>query len=125
MANQEMTLPVTGMTCAMCVKNVERSLKKAPGVESVLVNLATEKATVRYDDAQLNTADLAARLEESGYGVAKASLELPITGMTCAMCQKNVARALHKTEGVIEAAVNLAAEKATVIYVPGLVGAQI
>ena len=122
MANQEMTLPVTGMTCAMCVKNVERSLKKAPGVESVLVNLATEKATVRYDDAQLNAADLAARLEESGYGVAKASLELPITGMTCAMCQKNVARALHKTEGVIEAAVNLAAEKATVSYVPGLVG---
>ena len=39
----EITLPVTGMTCAMCVKNVERSLKKVEGVEQAQVNLATEK----------------------------------------------------------------------------------
>ena len=122
MANQEITLPVTGMTCAMCVKNVERSLKKAPGVDAVLVNLATEKATVHYDGAPVKIGDLAARLEASGYGVAQATLELPVTGMTCAMCQKNVARALHKTEGVIAATVNLATEKAVVSYVPGVGG---
>ena len=122
MANQEITLPVTGMTCAMCVKNVERSLKKAPGVDAVLVNLATEKATVHYDGAPVKIGDLAARLEASGYGVAQATLELPVTGMTCAMCQKNVVRALHKTEGVIAATVNLATEKAAVSYVPGVGG---
>ena len=38
------------MTCAMCVKNVERSLNKAEGVDQVQVNLATEIANVQYDD---------------------------------------------------------------------------
>ena len=115
----EITLPVTGMTCAMCVKNVERSLKKVEGVEQVQVNLATENATVHYDDSQLKTRDLAAQLEDSGYGVAAATVSLPITGMTCAMCQKNVARALNRVEGVLDASVNLSSERAAVRYLPG------
>ena len=115
----EITLPVTGMTCAMCVKNVERSLKKVEGVEQVQVNLATEIATVHYDDSQLKTRDLAAQLEDSGYGVAAATISLPITGMTCAMCQKNVARALNRVEGVLDASVNLSNERAAVRYLPG------
>ena len=120
MTIKEIKLPVTGMTCAMCVKNVERSLSKAQGVAQVSVNLATENATVQYDSSQLKTGDLVARLEGAGYGAATASLDLPITGMTCAMCQKNVARALSKTEGVIDATVNLANEKAAVTYLPGV-----
>ena len=115
----EITLPVTGMTCAMCVKNVERSLKKVEGVEQAQVNLATEIATVHYDDSQLKTRDLAAQLEKSGYGVAAATVSLPITGMTCAMCQKNVARALNRVEGVLDASVNLSSERAAVRYLPG------
>ena len=51
-------------------------------------------------------------------------ISLPITGMTCAMCQKNVARALQRTEGVVDASVNLATEKAAVSYVPGIVRRQ-
>ena len=124
MTHRKISLPVTGMTCAMCVKNVERSLKKAQGVDEALVNLATEKATVHYDAAQLTIGDLVSQLEQSGYGTAKASLELPITGMTCAMCEKNVVRALRQTEGVVDASVNLATEKATVSYVPGIARRQ-
>ena len=51
-------------------------------------------------------------------------ISLPITGMTCAMCQKNVARALQRTEGVVDASVNLATEKAAVSYVPGIASRQ-
>ena len=120
MTTKEITLPVTGMTCAMCVKNVERSLKRADGVADVTVNLATENATVHYDNGALSTTDLVARLEKSGYGVAAASIDLPITGMTCAMCQKNVARAINRTDGVLDVSVNLATEKATVSYLPGV-----
>ena len=121
MTSKQITLPVTGMTCAMCVKNVERSLKRADGVADVSVNLATEKATIAYDAARLNTKDLIERLESAGYGVASASLDLPVTGMTCAMCQKNVERALNKSDGVINATVNLASEKASITYLPGVV----
>ena len=119
MTLKEISLPVTGMTCAMCVNNVERSLRKADGVDEVQVNLATEKAAVQYDASKLQMRDLVLQIEKSGYGVATASIDLPITGMTCAMCQKNVARALNKVEGVIDVAVNLSNERATVGYMPG------
>ncbi|MCY3797093.1 MAG: heavy metal translocating P-type ATPase [Chloroflexi bacterium] len=120
MTTKEIALPVTGMTCAMCQKNVERSLKRADGVNAVSVNLATEKANVRYDGEKLAASDLVAQVERAGYGVAAAAIDLPITGMTCAMCQKNVERALNRSEGVISASVNLASEKASVSYLPGL-----
>ena len=119
MKSKQITLPVTGMTCAMCVKNVERSLKRADGVADVSVNLATEKATVDYDADRVSEGELIKRLEGAGYGVVAASIDLPITGMTCAMCQKNVERALNRAEGVVNANVNLASEKATVSYLPG------
>ena len=121
MTSKQITLPVTGMTCAMCVNNVERSLKRADGVADVTVNLATEKATVAYDADLLKTDALIERLEAAGYGVAAASIDLPITGMTCAMCQKNVARALEKVDGVIDVAVNLSNERASIGYMPGTV----
>ncbi len=120
MTTKEITLPVTGMTCAMCQKNVERSLKRADGVAEVSVNLATEKAHVQYDGDKLEASDLVAKVEQAGYGVAAASIDLPITGMTCAMCEKNVARALNRSDGVIQASVNLASEKASVSYLPGV-----
>ena len=121
MTTKEITLPITGMTCAMCVKNVERTLKKADGVDDVIVNLITEKATVSYHGDTLTTQDLVNQVEKSGYGVATASIDLPITGMTCAMCEKNVTRALKKPEGVLDVQVNLATEKATITYLPGVV----
>lgn len=124
MTTKEITLPITGMTCAMCVKNVERSLNKAEGVDNVIVNLITEKATVNYDSDTLNTQDLVNQVEKSGYGVATALIDLPITGMTCAMCEKNVTRALKKPEGVLDVSVNLATEKATITYLPGVVRRQ-
>jgi len=46
MTRERHDLPVTGMTCAGCVANVERALAVTPGVERALVNLATQKATV-------------------------------------------------------------------------------
>ena len=122
MSSKEITLPVTGMTCAMCQKNVERSLKRAEGVAEASVNLATEKAHVHYDSDMLKASDLVAQVERAGYGVAAAAIDLPITGMTCAMCEKNVARALSKSDGVISASVNLASEKASVRYLPGATG---
>lgn len=120
MSNKEITIPITGMTCAMCVKNVERTLNKADGVAEAVVNLATEKATINYDTDKLKTNDLVQQVEKSGYGVATAAIDLPITGMTCAMCVKNVDRALRKPEGVLDVVVNLATEKATVTYLPGV-----
>jgi len=117
----EIQLPITGMTCAMCEKNVTRALTKTEGVDEVFVNLANDKATVKFDPARLDAAQLIERITGAGYGVATAEIELPITGMTCAMCEKNVTRALKKPAGVLDVQVNLATERARVTYIPGAV----
>lgn len=117
----QIEIPVTGMTCATCVRNVERALSKTDGVDEAVVNFATERASVNFDPQKIDTSALIASIEKSGYGVATAEIELPITGMTCAACERNVTRALKKPNGVLNVNVNLATERATITYVPGLV----
>jgi Cu+-exporting ATPase len=118
---KQITLPITGMTCANCVSTVEKGLKKLDGVAEVSVNLATERATVTYDAGKLKEADIIQRVETVGYGVPTVSIDLAITGMTCANCVATVEKGLKKLEGVLDTTVNLATEKATVTYVPGQV----
>ncbi len=67
----EVSFPVTGMTCASCVNRVEKAVAKVAGVESVSVNLATERATVDYDPAQANLSQIAQAVEKAGYGVGE------------------------------------------------------
>jgi Cu+-exporting ATPase len=62
-------LPVQGMTCAACVRRVERALSKVPGVEEAYVNLITQRASVRFDPAIANPEMLASAIKEAGYEV--------------------------------------------------------
>ncbi len=120
MSARKLVLPIKGMTCASCANHVARALKKVPGVADAQVNLATEKATVTFEDGAVPLQDLIHAVRDAGYDVATETITLPIGGMTCASCANHVARALRKVPGVLEANVNLATEKATVTYIPGL-----
>lgn len=66
MSNQ--TLSITGMTCASCVRHVEKALSSVPGVSQADVNLATEAAHVQGEN--LNPAALIRAVEEAGYGAS-------------------------------------------------------
>ncbi|MEL6269489.1 MAG: heavy metal translocating P-type ATPase [Chloroflexota bacterium] len=121
MTVQNIEMPVVGMTCSVCVRNVERALGKDDGVQDATVNFATERASVAYDPTQTDLPTLVGRIQQSGYEVATAEVELPITGMTCAACERNVSRALRKPDGVLDVSVNLATERARVQYLPGTV----
>ncbi len=114
-------MPVIGMTCANCVAAVERGTKKVKGVNDVVVNFGTEKVTVTYDPATATPQQMVDRIARAGYQVPVATLELAITGMTCANCVNTVERALNKVTGIVEAGVNFATEKATIKYIPGAV----
>ncbi|MFD2752549.1 heavy metal translocating P-type ATPase [Comamonas terrae] len=110
-------LPVQGMTCASCVGRVERALRKVPGVQDAVVNLATEKASLRLADplqAQAVVPAAIAAVEKAGYAVPQRRFDLQVGGMTCASCVGRVERALKKVPGVQSASVNLATERASV-----------
>ncbi|NLH09085.1 MAG: copper-translocating P-type ATPase [Chloroflexi bacterium] len=119
MSERQTSLPITGMTCANCVATVEKGLRKLEGVEDVQVNLATERATIKFNPELLNEQDLIERIRLTGYDVPIAEAELAITGMTCANCVATVEKGLSKLNGVLDVSVNLATEKARVRYVPG------
>ena len=61
------TLDIGGMTCASCVGRVEKALNRVDGVAGAEVNLATEVATVRFDPAQVDLAQLTAAVTKAGY----------------------------------------------------------
>ena len=118
---RQMTLPVTGMTCANCVASVERNLKRLDGVESAIVNLSSERASVEFDPTKLTLADLVGRVQTIGYGIATGKAELLITRLSDDNDARRLESALQKLEGVLEASVSLASEKAMVTYVPTVV----
>ncbi|MCA1900053.1 MAG: heavy metal translocating P-type ATPase [Chloroflexi bacterium] len=118
---KQLTLPINGMTCANCVATVERNLKKLDGVQSAVVNLSSERATLDFDPAKVGLEDVIARVQRAGYGVATGEADLIIKRLS----DDNDARRLEKTlaslEGVLEAQVTFAAEKARVKYIPTIV----
>jgi P-type Cu+ transporter len=67
----ETVLPIAGMTCASCVRRVEKGLAKVPGVSAASVNLATERANVTYDPARVDLAALRTAVERAGYAVGE------------------------------------------------------
>ncbi|MFZ3109878.1 MAG: heavy metal translocating P-type ATPase, partial [Rectinemataceae bacterium] len=64
---REVTIPVGGMTCASCSAAVERAIRKLPGIQLSSVNLATEKAFVKYDPAVVRISEIKGAIKKAGY----------------------------------------------------------
>ena len=112
-AAQTLVLPIEGMSCASCVRRVEMALGKVPGVASVNVNLATERATVTLAEP-VEAQQLVQAVQKMGYDVPESTVVLQVDEMSCASCVGRVERALKAVPGVRSASVNLATERATV-----------
>jgi P-type Cu+ transporter len=128
----EKILHIRGMSCAACVRRVERGLGAVPGVVDASVNFAAERALVHYDPATTTDDDLFAKVRDLGYEVAEpqpaaGALEKTIVsvgGMTCAACVRRVERILKEVPAVQDAQVNLASSKASLVHAPGAVAIQ-
>ena len=69
---ERIDLPVEGMTCAACATRIGRGLGKLEGVDQADVNLAANRATIRFDPSTIDVAGLTARIESLGYSVPEA-----------------------------------------------------
>ena len=112
---------ITGMTCAACATRIEKGLKKMDGVQDANVNLALEKAMVKFDPAVMGPSDIQKKVRDLGYDVITDKKELVLTGMTCAACATRIEKGLNKMDGVLQANVNLALEKASVEFNPSAI----
>jgi len=71
-STRQLTLPITGMTCANCAATVERALCRTEGVVGASVNYATERAIVELSEGRTTLEDLSIAVERVGYGVLQA-----------------------------------------------------
>jgi len=115
---KRISLGIIGMSCTSCAQTIEKALKEHVGVEQANVNFASEKAYLTYDPKATNKKELIETVKASGYDAHLETKKtiLRIGGMTCASCAQTIENALKKTEGIVEANVNLASEKAVVVY---------
>jgi Cu+-exporting ATPase len=118
---KELTLPITGMTCANCVASVERNLKKLDSIDTAVVNLASERATFDFDPAALGLDDVIARIERAGYGIATGEAELIIKRLSDDNDARRLEKALNDLDGVLEAQVAFTTEKARITYIPTII----
>jgi Cu+-exporting ATPase len=112
-------LPISGMTCAACAARIEKVLNRLPGVKAS-VNLASEHALIEIRAAETSPRQIVSVIEQAGFSVPPQTLEMAIEGMTCAACSTRIEKLLNRLPEV-HAVVNLATERATVRYPPGVV----
>src|SRR6185437_3163720 len=82
--SREVILPIEGMTCASCVRRVERSLSRVNGVQEATVNLATEKAKVVFDPVAVTLEQLGSAVEKAGYKIGDIAPPEPPAAPTAA-----------------------------------------
>lgn len=116
-------LPIQGMTCASCVRRVERALTGVEGVRQATVNFATQRASIVFDPNLTSRDAFSKAVVKAGYEVpvlapvtTESTVEMSVLGMTCAACVRRIEKALRAVPGVKEAAVNLAVNRATVRF---------
>lgn len=121
---KQVTFAVEGMHCASCAQTVERKLNTLVGVETAVVSLPTNTASVTFDGAIVTFEDLQKAVKETGYNLIdpqEVAMTQPqqhqsfaIAGMSCASCAHTVEQAAAKLPQVTAAFVNVATQTLTV-----------
>ena len=120
-AEQRITIPVTGMTCAACANRVQRRLERGSGVRDAAVNFGTERATVTFDASATDAGQLVELVRSAGYDARTETITLPVSGLEWAVSTEPLERELRAVPGVLRATGNLAAGEARAEVLPEVV----
>lgn len=118
---KSLILPVTGMTCANCVRTVERSLLKTNGVVSANVNLSSERARVELQGDSVNIQELVARIEKAGYGIASGEADFLVNPLADDNDQRRLEKIILHQDGILSAVINQVNSRVKVKYIPTII----
>lgn len=132
-------LPINGMTCQSCVRNIEGNIRTKIGVVAIKVNLQEKSGYIDYDPQLTDPKQIAAEIDDMGFDctyvpdhydehdeiaeriarISKANVlttRISIGGMRCQSCVKNIEGAIGPKPGIHSIKVNLDEKCATVEY---------
>lgn len=121
---EKITIPITGLSCASCVKRAEEALKKTPGIKNANVNLALQTTHLEFDPAEVDLPTIRKAVQGAGYDLIlpeeskKNEVHLRIIGMDSAHCAQVVRKALDSLSGIISYDLSFSTEKAAVVFDP-------
>ena len=116
---KHLALPVRGMTCAACSTRLEKVINRRPGVQQAEVSLASESITLDFDAAEITEDEITTAIGKAGFSVPMETIQLFVSGMTCASCSTRLEKVLSRAGGVASASVNLATEQASIVAPAG------
>jgi len=109
-------IKIGGMHCAGCVSSIQKSVSDVPGVNKVEVNLATEKATLEFDQTKVKFDSIEKAIEEIGYKVVYEKLTLKLGGVSDSTDAERVEQKLHQLDGIKSASVNYGSSQVNIEY---------
>ncbi len=112
-------IQINGMHCAGCVNSVEKALERVDNIKNANVQLTTESADIEVEGDHFPFDEVREAVKNAGFEVEEPkndSVTFQIGGMHCTGCSSAVEKAIQKQAGVVNANVNLAAEKAFVDF---------
>lgn len=122
-------LPIFGMTCQSCVRNIEGNISTKCGVKSIKVSLSEKVGYVEYDPQLTDPRQIADAIDDMGFecpfkaedeGIQTADQDvhfrLQILGMTCQSCVRNIEGNIGTKEGVTSIKVDLEKKEADIYY---------
>ena len=121
---ETLEIPVEGMSCAACSARLEKRLGALDGVLRANVNLTLARAQVEFIPAQVTPADIAKRVEKTGFRVPHSHVEFTIEGVENAVDAGRLEERLGGLDGVISAGVDFARGSGRVVFEPAIVRAD-
>ncbi|CAZ85119.1 unnamed protein product [Tuber melanosporum] len=139
------TIAVEGMTCASCSSSIEGAFRNVDGVQSVAVDLGTDRAVATHDPAKISAEKVAEIIEDRGFdakivrtepvgGYGRRSMSdstphlatttIAVEGMTCGACTAAIEGGFEDVAGIGSFTVSLITERAVAVHDPNVISAE-
>lgn len=126
---QQVRLPILGMTCQSCVRNIESNVGKKSGIVQCRVVLEEQAGYFDFNPTLTNPVKIAFEIDEMGFECpyksesaldadlkGRSSTQIRVVGMTCQSCVRNIESNIGTKPGVHNIKVSLEEQRATVEY---------